>query len=213
MTKNNISRWTVIGTVRKYRWQIVASTLLVIMGGGIGYCRLLPMSLPRISVAWDAYAERRQYRPALRLREGRELLLVAIVSSNCYWSNLPETIQAVRSAKQLLANQAATNEMGFAAMGVARDMVAASGIEHLARHGAFDEVISGRSWINSGVLQFIYNDEIPGFAGTPQVVVLEQTVLFEGGSRRITGRRELERKLGPTEIAAWVDAGAPLDFD
>ena len=74
--------------------------------------------------------------------------------------------------------------------------------------GRFDEVLAGRGWLNSGVLQFIYNDELPGWAATPQVVVIEQTVTLIAGARRIRDRREVLRKLGSEEIEEWVSGGA-----
>ncbi|MCY3600581.1 MAG: hypothetical protein OXN85_11510 [Gemmatimonadetes bacterium] len=196
--------------LRRLRMRDLALGILLLSGIAIGSLGLIPT--PRVDLRWEARRDsEEEYRPGLRLREGRELLLVAILSSRCYWSNVPETIEGVKAAKLLVARQAEERGVGFAAMGVARDMVAAAGIVHLERHGPFDEVVAGRSWISSGVLQFIYNDELPGWAGTPQIVVVEQIVTFEAGSRRIEGRRELVRKLGPNEIAEWVAAGAPVE--
>ena len=187
----------------------VITCLLLLSGAVVGFLGLLP--IPTVDVRWDVTTrEAGGYQPALRTGDGPEILLVAIVASGCYWSNLPETAEAVRMAKDLVAAQAEAKGVGFVAMGVARDVRVEAGLKHLERHGPFDEVIAGRGWLNSGVLQFIYNDEIPGLAATPQIVVLEQRAVYEAGARRIVARREVLRKLGPTEIAGWVAAGAPV---
>ncbi len=188
----------------------VAILALFAVGLTVGWARLLP--LPSVSVQWNSRTSSEEYRPLVRLQEGKEILLVAIVSSNCFWSNLPETIEGIRAAKILVQRQARDEGLEFVTMGVARDMVASAGIEHLEEHGLFDEVLAGRGWLNGGVLQFIYNDEIPGWAATPQVVVIEQTVTLDAGARRIEGRREVLRKLGAKEIEEWVAEGAVVDL-
>ncbi|WP_428277571.1 hypothetical protein [Candidatus Palauibacter sp.] len=188
----------------------MAILALFAVGVAVGWARFLP--LPSISVQWNPRTSSEEYRPLARLQEGKEVLLVAIVSSNCFWSNLPETIEGIRAAKILVQRQALDEGLEFVTMGVARDMVASAGIEHLEEHGLFDEVLAGRGWLNSGVLQFIYNDEVPGWAATPQVVIIEQTVALDAGARRIEGRREVLRKLGAKEIEEWVAEGAVVDL-
>jgi len=180
-----------------------------LFGSGLSIGWLRVFAPPVIDIQWDPIRSKgEEYQPDYRIDEGKELVLVAIVSSSCAWSNLPGTIEAIRRAKVLVQEQAHESDLGFVTMGVARDMVASAGIEHLEEMGRFDEVLAGRGWLNSGVLQFIYNDELPGWAATPQVVVIEQTVTLVAGARRIRDRREVLRKLGSEEIEEWVSGGA-----
>ncbi|WP_419161748.1 hypothetical protein [Candidatus Palauibacter sp.] len=181
---------------------------ILLAGFLLGLSGLLPT--PEFSVRWRTRsAGELEYQPARRIDEGDELVLTAIVSSNCYWSNLPEVKRAIREAKLLLSRRAEEEGIGFAAVGVARDLSAEAGIAHLRKHGLFDEVRAGRGWYNSGVMEFIYGD-FAGPAITPQLVIMTQRVSFQAGERRMAERIVLTRKLGSDAIVNWVDAGAPL---
>ena len=186
------------------RRTILASVLVT--GIALGISDAVP--LPRLTWPTNFRADE-EYEPARAHAEGRELLLVAIVSATCVWSNLPEVSTAIRTAKGLVAQQADERGVGFAAIGVAKNVSAMEGIRHLAQHGRFDEVMAGRGWYNTGVIQFIYGD-IAGLAGTPQLVVLEQEVALRGGKRTVMNRRELDRVVGADQIVEWVAAGAQV---
>ena len=70
--------------------------IVVLFIGGVWLGLADKVRLPRLE--WPS-PENDGYHPARRLAEGRELLLVAIVSANCVWSNLPEVTSAVRGGK------------------------------------------------------------------------------------------------------------------
>ena len=181
-------------------------TSVLIVGLVLGVSDAIP--LPRLG--WPrTLHEEDEYQPARVLAEGRELLLVAIVSATCVWSNVPEVRMAIRKAKRLVARQADERGVRFAAVGVAKNISATEGIEHLAQHGRFDEVFAGRGWYNTGVIQFIYGD-IAGLAATPQLVVVEQEVALRAGQRIVMDRRELNRIVGADEIVEWVASGAQV---
>ncbi|WP_419948406.1 hypothetical protein [Candidatus Palauibacter sp.] len=186
----------------------IAVVGLVLIGFLIGLSGRLP--IPEISVDWPTrFDAESEYQPAQRTDEGEELVLIAVVSSRCSWSNLPEVKRAIRDAKLLLSRRAEEEGMGFAAVGVARDISAEAGIEHLREHGLFDEVRAGRGWYNSGVMEFIYGD-IAGPALTPQLIIVKQRISYEASERRVDGRQVLARKLGSDGIVNWTEAGAPL---
>lgn len=197
-----------VGRLRNFRGRAVAAACVLLIGFVVGVSGRLPV--PNISVDWRTRsADQEDYQPARRIDDGEELVLVAIVSSTCAWSNLPEVKRAIREAKLRLSRRAEEDGLGFAAIGVARDMSAEAGVDHLREHGLFDEVRAGRGWYNSGVMEFVYGD----FAGpgiTPQVVVMTQRVWFEAGERRVSDRTVLARKLGSGAILNWVESGLPV---
>jgi len=84
--------------LRRFRMRDLALGILLLSGIATGSLGLIPT--PRVDLRWEArQAAEEEYRPGVRLREGRELLLVAILSSSCYWSSVPETIEGVKAAK------------------------------------------------------------------------------------------------------------------
>ena len=111
--------------------------------------------------------------------------------------------------KLAVRDQSRESGRKFAAMGVARDVVAQHGLTHLDQFGPFDEVTAGRGWLNLGVLEYIYGD-LPGPSATPQIIVLEREIGREG-LRSISGQRILERRVGLDEIEEWADNGSLLD--
>lgn len=74
-------------------------------------------------------------------------------------------------------------------------------------------IMTGRSWLNEGILKYIWND-IPGAAATPQILVVERQVdgLKPEGIRnyRLLDEKLIARKVGAKEIQQWFELGAPL---
>lgn len=152
------------------------------------------------------------YRPAGVTREGTELTLVYIGSSGCAPSNRKDLPGALEQLKQRLHDRAEDAGRGFSAVGVARDWEVKSGLAHLDKFGAFDEVMAGRNWMNAGVRRYVW-EEIPGEAATPQVLVLERVVGdvdASGIQYGVRGERLVVRKVGADEILQWTRQGAPL---
>ena len=100
-------------------------------------------------------------------------------------------------------------------MGIAKDWKVEAGIEHLAKVGAFDEIISGRSWWNHGLSKYVWND-LTGEAATPSILVIgrvySSTAQGDGRetSYRVEKERLLSRKVGLKEIYKWNELGAPI---
>lgn len=101
--------------------------------------------------------------------------------------------------------------MGFATIGIARDRSSRAGIDHLSQFGTWDEVLSGRGWLNTGVIKYVY-DDLPGRAATPQVIVVERSV-----RRTPTVAIEQEgvvfRRVGLDQITRSVELGRSLLVD
>ena len=186
-------------------WVLAAAGILA--GYGLGSNGLMPdvditVRLPAVEAGL--------YQPSGRLPDGEELTLVYIGSSSCVWSNADELPGMIESLKHDLEAQAAARGIDFAAIGVAVDQVAADGLEHLDGFGAFDEVVAGRSWANTGVATYVYGD-IPGKAATPQVIVLERTLDRDDAGMRYVTDRVLTRASGLLEIEDLVKQGKLLE--
>ena len=176
----------------------------------LGTVQLIP--LPVISVSWqkanvDGVAP---YKPAFMVDDNRELVLVYLGSQHCAVSNDPELPRLVELLKNELRARATDANIGFSAIGVGIDWLPVDGWRHLAKFGAFDEIVVGRKWSGIGSRQFM-KEEIAGISATPQVLVYER----RRTSNSIEAVAEWEnvvlaRKAGISKIQYWVDSGIPL---
>ena len=188
------------------------TTLSLIAGVAVGFVLGLLgfIPIPEVAVDWRLPARAAgEYAPALSVNAGQEVALVFVGSSNCGWSNVPELPNMVKGLKLELKKRAENLGMSFAAVGIARDIIATNGIRHLEKFGDFDEVMSGRGWVNIGVLKYIYGGQLSGPAATPQVLVIERSLDDTAGHISLTAERVVARKTGLDEIAQWVQSGAP----
>ncbi len=156
--------------------------------------------------------------------EGTDLVMVYIMSQDCGPCHDPEMKTAIDTAKRLLQSRAATEGKQFSAVGVVKNYDWEEGIAFLAESGYFDEVIAGRSWFNTGVVEHCWQDSECA-PGMPMIRVFERDVTNaetpDGGSRYAFGpRRYLVTVKGggdaedyPDGIRGWVSAGAPLDAE
>jgi predicted metalloprotease with PDZ domain len=154
-------------------------------------------------------AEERPYQPSHSNPRGTELVAVLVTTESCIGSRQPGFDTAIREMKRLLANRAEADGQPFSVTGVSLDWSVEDGIEHLKKFGAFDEIMVGRNWFNSGAVHYIWRD-LPGTPATPQVLLFERHV--EPGPKGINfgTERPLARLVGSDAIAEWVGQGAPL---
>ena len=148
--------------------------------------------------------------PAFRTDENKELVLVYIGSRSCAASNDAALPDLVEELKHQMLRRAVDSNMGFSAVGVAVDWLTVDGWQHLAKYGAFDEIVVGRKWSGFGARLFA-KEVIVGSAATPQVLVYVRqrgTSAEEGATT--WDNIVLARKLGVTQIQNWVDRGAPV---
>ncbi|MFL5383490.1 MAG: hypothetical protein ACJ8GN_13305 [Longimicrobiaceae bacterium] len=151
--------------------------------------------------------------PTGNIMEGPELAMIFIGASTCRASNHEGLPAAVEQLARTLRGKAKRAGRSFTTVGVARDWDVDAGLAHLRKFGRFDEVISGRNWLNSGLLHYVWED-IPGEAATPQVVVVDRRLVdrhssaAEGGM--VQDERLVARLVGWKEIRQWAERGAPL---
>lgn len=174
------------------------------------YAGTIPV--PELSIEWEPPPGESRYTPNYDAPEGRELAFIYIGSSGCAASNRLFLPGAIKQLKLLVQKQARARGRSFVAIGVAKDWNVEAGLGHLSKFGNFDMVMSGRNWLNIGALKYMW-EEIPGKAGTPQVVVISRRVVKPEGKGASYGLRDpelLARKLGTKEIRRWLEHGAPL---
>lgn len=190
------------------RKHLVGAFILLGVAAGLVLAVSGRLSTPRVILRWPlGLTDTNGYRAKANQAPGDELVLVYIGSSGCSWSNGPELPGIVSGLKTTLQDQAQNSGRAFAAVGIARDGIAATGISHLAKFGEFDEVMSGRGWANTGIQKYVYGD-LPGEGATPQVLVVTRTLDYRLGHVSVVDERVLVRKVGIDEITDWVDAGA-----
>lgn len=153
-----------------------------------------------------------RYTPSTSNPSGPELVAVFITAEFCIGSRQPHMPQTIERMKLLLAAQTAPARRGLAVVGVSLDWKTQAGIDHLAKFGAFDEMIVGRNWFGTGAIHFVWRDHA-GQPATPQIVLLRREVTIGQIGVTATTDRELRRIVGAEAIKAWVDSGAVVAWD
>jgi len=191
--------------VRGPEWLSVALLGLVL---GIGF----QVISRRISVGAPAA------RDSTILPSGPEIVFLYLGSAACAHSDDPESIEAVTRAKALLSGAAKEEGLGFSTHGIATDWDPASGLAHLERLGAWDEVSLGRGWGNSTAIRHFFQGSVKPVI-TPGIVVLFRRMELELRADglitgyRVQGDRVLMRRYGKSEIQEWVRHGAPASLE
>ena len=149
-------------------------------------------------------------RPEHDIADGNQLELIYFGGSHCGPCKSPRMREAVLKAKAIFAERAAAQHRPYSTTGVALDLSPEAGIEYLKEVGPFDQVISGRSWFNQAVLDWIvpYPDAI---AGIPQIVIVERRMTLDKEGKARFERPKVLARIPGTGIPLWVDAGAQTD--
>lgn len=137
-----------------------------------------------------------------------ETILVFVGSSSCVNSTDPRLSEAVRRLRTRLREQAEEQGRTFSSIGVSLDWRVSVGTKYLESLGPFDEVLIGRSWLNSGALKYIWGDQLGGPAAVPQLLVVER-FLDQPASNviHVASERVLYRMSGVTDIVALSGNG------
>ncbi|WP_412063126.1 hypothetical protein [Rubrivirga sp. IMCC45206] len=158
---------------------------------------------------------------------GTDLVMVLFTNQDCGWSRTPAVQRSVHEAKALLQARAEAEGKRFSAVAVIKNYDWEEGIEFLSAFGHFDEVLAGRSWFNTGIVEHCFN-QAGCEPATPMILVFERDVTTidhpsgpEGRILYVFGPREYLVTVSDgrpveessTGIAAWVAAGVPLEED
>ena len=197
--------------------EFVKRHLLVVTGCALMFMLFFSLALcghikPPGFSALQEMGHRDGYQPTYEAIPGAQLALVFIGSSKCAFSTNPELPRMIESAKSSVREAAMEAGRSFTALGIAKDWDVGAGVAHLATIGTFDEIMAGRSWMNEGVLKYVWQ-ALPGKPSTPQVLVVERMVavpLAAGDRFKVSNESVITRKVGLGEIEQWVEMGTPL---
>ena len=169
-------------------------------------CVLLALTLALPS---GAFGQSDRYRPSETVHEGEEVVAVVIGSSHCGFSTWPVYMAVIDPMLRSLQSQARARGLGFAAIGVAADEPADSGFAYLKRLADFDEIITGRTWFNTGLLHYVWPDStiVPA---TPKLLLFARRFSDGVHSARMMTTRRLFVAEGTDSIMAFARRGAPL---
>jgi hypothetical protein len=151
------------------------------------------------------------YQPRLRLWKGDGVVVLYFTASKCGNCGSDSLQLAVERMKILLAERAKSNGLEFSAVGIAQDWDPMAGVEHLKKHGQFDEIASGNNWQGMATIHYLWRDH-PGPPSLPQVVVIRRSLSRTPASMTFGADLVLLRKVGSIEILDWVARGATLTF-
>lgn len=173
-----------------------------------------------VAVTWKLASPRpdtpagRPKTMATTLHDGREIVAVFIASSHCAGVNRSGLKEAVSIAMALVGKLAIAHHDMFETAGVAVDARLADGHALLQRFGPFDQEIAGSGWLNSGAVEFLWDDTSwkgPAEVSTiPQLLIVERTLSLEPHHFAFQNSHVLVRRMGADSIIQWADSGAPL---
>lgn len=126
-----------------------------------------------------------------------ERLLVYIGSATCSFSNVMEIPGLVAAIRERV--RASAEDRRFVMVGIAKDLNVPAGLKHLANVASFDEVMTGRSWANIGVLKYVYSD-LRGVAATPEIVIVDRRLVNDRTGTRVENERVIVRAAGLTGL-------------
>jgi hypothetical protein len=150
-----------------------------------------------------------RYVPERGKPPAREVVAVVVASSRCEFSTRPRFMQAVDPLLRALQGQARARGSGFAAVGVAVDVQADSGFAYFRRLAEFDEVVAGRTWLNSGLLYYATPARVTTQM-TPSLIVFEREIVDGARHTTVGPERHLVSVLGLDSVVAFANRGAPL---
>ncbi len=163
---------------------------------GAGYLQLVPFnSAPRATVVYPD------------TNTANERLLIYIGSASCGPSNDKDMPAMVATVRDRVRESAVRDGRRFVTVGIAKDGDVSAGLEHLAKIGPFDEIMSGRSWANIGVMKYVFSD-LRGPAATPQVLVVDRSLNNQGVFIEVQQEAVRLRRVGLQELRDWINDAA-----
>lgn len=154
-------------------------------------------------------ADTTPYVPRYQMPNGRQLVVVYVGGAEAM--RIPEFVASVRGMKPLLARQAAERGVALSITGVSLEWEVEHGLQDLRSMGAWDEIVIGNNWINTGAQHWVWRAD--GHPRTPHVAVYERDLTTRDSVITFGPERRIARFDGPMQIIEWVQKGAPLPAD
>lgn len=176
---------------------------------------LLACAILFVGVATLGVVSRRRSPPAaeqvtrISYKTGDQILFVYIGSEDCKFSLSAKFADLVTSARNSVSKQAKLATMDFSSLGVSAGPSAQAGIRYLARFGSFDQISSGRGWLNDSMEHYVWQTLI-GDGAVPQIVVVKRHLDVRDPGYEFSNEKVLVRALGELQISKWVQDGAPI---
>lgn len=198
---------------KKFWLRHFVSITLIVLVFTLGLCAayLRVVEVPRITVEWEGKSNF-EYLPRYVADGGAELALIYVGASGCSASNDEDLPGVVDRIKMSVMDKAATHSRNFVAVGVSQDWSVTDGVEHLSKFGEFDEIMTGRSWINAGIVKYVWENAF-GEPATPQIIIVDRITRVpssEDSRFRVVDENLVIRKVGIGAIRQWLEAGTPL---
>ncbi len=207
----------VISSLRGISSRLLASwrhALLIVTALGLGVAASQFIPRPRIPRATN---ESRQVkaRQALVQHGGDELVLIYVGSSNCAFSVRASLHEALQQFSRRVAERAEAQGLAFRSVGVTTDWDINEGWKHLRTVMAFDEVVVGMNWINTGLIRYLWED-LPGPPATPQVLLTRRTIVSPPSADSVAGyhianERVIARFVGLDKIISGTARPIPME--
>jgi hypothetical protein len=167
------------------------------------------VAVATLSFASVAAEDPPPYQPKAEMVDGNELTFVYFGGNGCAPCVAPGMKEAVIKARAMIAQLAAKEHRPFSATGVALDSDIAKGVAFLDTVGPWDQIVVGREWFNSAVLDLMATGPLEPMVGIPQIIIYERRIEHRGHELIASNPRILARIPG-TAIPLWVNAGAQV---
>jgi hypothetical protein len=141
--------------------------------------------------------------------DGKELAFVYFGGSGCGPCKAPGMKEAVIKAKGMIAKLAADHHLAFSTTGVAVDASIERGLDFLKNVGPFDQIVVGREWENSAVLELMAAGGSESIIGIPQIIIYERTIEHRG-QQIVASKPTILERIPGTGIPLWVQYGAQV---
>ena len=154
----------------------------------------------------------REHGVSPSLPNGQETVLLLVGASWCPACQNDSLARSIASLQSHFTAIAKENGTAFGSIGAALDWSLPKGIEWLTGTGKFDEVMVGRSWVNSAAVRYVWQDA-SAEPVVPQLLILRRDVVAD--SQRITVGPEVVRlrRSGVREIAELAQSLTGNDLD
>ena len=167
----------------------------------------MPLTVAGVFVAQRSAATEQPGAPdgQRHLQSGTEIAAVLVAGSFCVSSRDPTLKQTIAAVRQQMEAEGRDRAFTPVTIGVALDWDPAVGERFLRGIGSFDELVTGRNWLNTAAVHLIWRDD-PGSTGLPQLVILSHDIRV--GSDRITVGPDqvLARLVGVRAMNDWLEA-------